>query len=68
MGNIQLFWIIKYRRISHYPRIFKYRKEIFKYRWGYLNIGIDIRMIFKFGYKKESESIHLGLTHSRRNK
>ena len=30
--------IIKYRKISHYPRIFKYRKNI-SLSQGYLNIG-----------------------------
>lgn len=67
MGNIQLFWIIKYRRISHYPRIFKYRKGIFKYRLGILKYRHGYKNdFFNFGYKKESESIHHGLTHSRR--
>ena len=67
MGNIQLFWIIKYRRISHYPRIFKYRKGIFKYRLGIMKY----RHRYKNGFsildiKKESESVHHGLTHSKK--
>lgn len=51
MGNIQLFWIIKYRRISQYPRIFNYRKGIFKYRLG----------IFKYqhGYKNDFSILYI---------
>lgn len=67
MGNIQLFWIIKYRRISQYPRIFNYRKGIFKYRLRILKYRHGYRNdFFNFGYKKESESIPHGLIHSKK--